>query len=148
MDEYSFPVTVDEILIRGVDNYKDYPQRLQIARRIVQSPDASDYVHNYFKNVIEQMGHAEMVAKEISPDMAGAKNGEGRNGTNIAVRILGKNVEGAEGNLSVANDADVPSIHRRFYMVIGGMLLLTLAVLAFVALFSTRRAPLSRKDHG
>ena len=55
LDEDAYSASVDDILMHSMDNYANNPQRLQIAQRIVQMHDVSDYTRNYFKMVLEQM---------------------------------------------------------------------------------------------
>ncbi len=55
VNEDAYSAYVDDILMHGIDNYANNPQRLQIAQRIVQMHDVSDYTRNYFKMVLEQM---------------------------------------------------------------------------------------------
>lgn len=64
--ENAFPVSVDDILLRSVANYKTDPQRRLIAQRITQMPEASDYVRNYFKNVLEQMEREASTTNAVS----------------------------------------------------------------------------------
>ncbi len=56
INEDAYSAYVDDILMHGMDNYANNPQRLQIAQRIVQMRDVSDYTRNYFKTILEQMG--------------------------------------------------------------------------------------------
>ena len=60
LDEDAYSASVDDILMHSLDNYANNPQRLQIAQRIVQMRDLSDYTHNYFKTVLEQMGKEDL----------------------------------------------------------------------------------------
>ena len=112
-------------------------------------PESSDYTRNYFKNVLQQMGHALPKAEEgNSPKTVPRETGK-ETGDEVAGPPSGRSV-GKVNNPTSSETvaADKPMTHAWHIIMVCGVFLLALAILAFVALFSTRRTPLSRKDHG
>ena len=138
--EDAFPVTVDDILLRSVANYNTNPQRRLIAQHITQMPEASDYVRNYFKTILEQMERDNVTTKDGASSVAGTRDSGKQADTNMAVRTLGLDVESVEDLSFVDNaDVDVPSTHTWLYMMIGGVLLFALVFL-FIRLRKRRNS--------
>ena len=146
VNEDAYSAYVDDILMHGMANYANNPQRLQIAQRIVQMRDVSDYTRNYFKTILEQMERDNVTTKDGASSVAGARDSGKQADTNMAVRTLGLDVESVEDLSFVDNaDVDVPSTHTWLYMMIGGVLLLAGAL--FFARMRRQRQANHNSDH-
>ncbi len=83
---------IDQILSEKEETYRTNAIRHAIARFALNNPESSDYTRNYFKNVLQQMGHALPKAEEgNSPKTASRETGK-QTGAELAEPTSGRGV--------------------------------------------------------